>query len=60
MARRYNLTATLTAVSQLSEKIRYRYSEATPSDSQRYARALLESQTSRTARALVRADLYFN
>lgn len=44
----------------LSDKIRYRFSEATPVDSLLYARALLESQTLRTAKALIRADLYFN
>jgi hypothetical protein len=53
-------TATPTALSLLSDKIRYRFSEATLADSLSYARVLLESQTFRTAKALVRADLYFN
>jgi hypothetical protein len=52
--------ATPTALSLLSDKIRYRFSEATLVDSLLYARALLESQTLRAAKALVRADLYFN
>ena len=53
-------TATPTALSLLSEKIRHRFPEATIDDSRSYARALLESQTLRAAKALVRADLYFN
>ncbi len=53
-------TASATAVRLLSDKIRYRFSEATLADSLLYARALLESQTLRVGGALVRADLYFN
>ncbi len=53
-------TATPTALSLLSGKIRYRFTEATLDDSLSYARAHLESRTLRAAKALVRADLYFN
>jgi hypothetical protein len=49
-----------TALSLLSDKIRYRFSEATLNDSLLYARALLESPRYRTAKALIRADLYYN
>jgi len=44
----------------LSEKIRYRFNEASPEDSLKYADALLQSHTLRIGKALVRADLYFN
>jgi hypothetical protein len=53
-------TATPTALSLLSDKIRYRFCEATLVDSLLYARALLESHTLRAAKGLIRADLYFN
>lgn len=52
--------ATPEGIALLSDKIRYRFKEASDWDSLQYANALMNSPTLRSGKALVRADLYYN